>query len=315
MLQRILIIISLICLTARAGESDFASSGYAAGAAEYLKLSRHAHSAALCGAVTAWQEELAGFQYNPAILDIVGNLNGYPITGTYSFMSLDRRHVGVDASIALGSYIAAALSLTSFSIGNIEGRDDYGNLLDDFDYRAITVAASVAGRLQLPISWGVTLRYLSEHLEYEMGNGFGFDVGATYRPIQQLCIGISGQNIGSKIWWSTGHDDPVLATARLGIAGLFIDTSLTVELDVVKTLKQPIDVSLGLQYKLFNILSLRAGTSTSLDIKDRDYRDFDFSLGVGMRYSIFGFDYACPITSSKLGISHKISVIVKIPPL
>ena len=96
---------------------------------------------------------------------------------------------------------------------------------------------------------------------------------------------------------------------------MYIDTALTVELDVIKTLRQPIDVALGVQYRLFNVIAIRAGAATSLDIEDRDYRDFDFSLGIGMRYSLFGFDYACPITSSKLGISHKISVIVKIPHL
>ncbi len=315
MLQRILISISLIYLTVLAGESDFASLGYGEGAAEYLKLPRHAHSAALCGAVTAWQEELAGFQYNPAILDIVGIPNGYPITGTYSFMSLDRKHVGVDASFAIGDYIAAALSLMNYGVDQIEERDEYGNFSEYFDYRAITLAATVAGRLHWPISWGVTLRYISESMEYEAGNGFGFDLGATYRPIDELCIGISGLNVASWLFWTTGHNDMVLPSARLGIAGIFLDTTLSVELDVAKTIKQPIDVSLGIQYKLFNILSLRAGTSTSLDIEDRDFRDFDFSLGIGMRYSMFGFDYACPITSSKLGISHKISVVVKIPSL
>ena len=88
--------IILAFTVAQAGESDFASLGYGEGAAEYLKLPRHAHSAALCGAVTAWQEELAGFQYNPAILDIVGIPNGYPIIGTYSFMTLDRKHVAYE---------------------------------------------------------------------------------------------------------------------------------------------------------------------------------------------------------------------------
>ena len=313
-MKNLYIILLLLTFTAaQAGESDFASLGYGEGAAEYLKLPRHAHSAGLCGAVTAWQEELAGFQYNPAILDIVGIPNGYPIVGTYSFMTLDRKHVGVDASFAVGDYIAAALSLMNYGVDQIEERDEYGNFVEYFDYRAVTLAATVAGRLHWPISWGVTLRYLSENMEYEAGNGFGFDLGATWRPIDELCIGVSGLNVASWLFWSTGHNDMVLPTARLGIAGILMDTTLSVELDVAKTIKQPIDVSLGFQYKLLKILSFRAGTSTSLDIEDRDFRDFDFSLGIGMRYSLLGFDYAVPISSSKLGITHKISVVVKIP--
>ena len=316
MKQFYIILLILLAFTAtQAGESDFTSLGYGEGAAEYLKIPRHAHSAALCGAVTAWRQELAGLQYNPAVLDIVGIPNGYPIVATYSFMSLDRKQAGVDASFALGSYIAGGISLSNYSVGEIEGRDEYANETEDFDYRALTLAATLAGRLQWPISWGVTLRYLSEQLDVEMGNGFGFDLGAAYYPIDYLCIGISGQNIGSWIFWTTDHDDQVLPTARLGIAGLGLDSTLIAELDIVKTLRQPIDISLGIQYKLFNVLFLRVGTATSIDIEDRDYRNFDFSFGAGMRYSMFGFDYACPITSSKLGVSHKISVIVKIPSL
>lgn len=312
MSKRTLLLLLLIYLPIWAGESDFASSGYSAGAAEYLKLPRHAHSAALCGAVSAWQEELAGIQYNPAIRDVVIQ-HEIPVIASYSYMTLDRTHIGIDAATSIGSYLVTGISFNNFSVGDIEGRDSLGLLTENFDYRTNAVSVSVAGRLKWPISLGITARYLYEHLEKERANGFGFDVGATYRPLEQLCIGISGQNIGSKIWWTTGHDDPVLATARLGIAALFLDSTLIGELDVAKTLKQPIDVSFGIQYKLFNILSIRAGTSTSLDIEEHDYRDFDFAFGVGMRYSIFGFDYACPITSSKLGVSHKISVVVKIP--
>ena len=298
-----------------AGDSDFESSGYARGAAEYLKLPRHAQSAALSGAVVAMQEEMAGFQYNPAILDVVGSKNGYPVIGSYSFMNLDRKHIAVDATSAIGSYFAAGISLTNYSIGNIEGRDDYGNLTNDFDYRELAMALSIAGRLQFPVSWGVTIRYLSEQLEFESANGFGFDVGATWRPMQQLCVGVSGQNISSYLWWTTKHRDIVLPVARVGVAGMFIDTTLTVELDVSKTLEQPIDLALGIQYKLFDILYVRGGLASSIDIENKDYRDFDFSLGIGMRYSMVGFDYAVPITSSRLGVTHKISAVIKFPSL
>ncbi len=306
------ILLLFLTITAlQAGESDFASSGYARGAAEYLKLPRHAHSAALAGATAAWQEEFAGIQYNPAILDAVVDI--VPVIATYSFMTWDRKHQGVDAAMPLGDFVISGLSLMKYGVGDIEGRDSLGNPTEDFDYSANTVALSVAGRLQWPVSLGITARYIHEQMAGEQGHGCGFDIGATYWPIEQLCIGISGRNIGSYLWWTTDHRDQVLPTAQLGIAGRFLDTTLIAELDVAKTLRQPIDVSLGLQYKLFGILSIRAGMATSLDIAERDYRDFDFSVGLGMRYSWFGVDYAMPINSARLGLTHKISVIGKFP--
>ncbi len=307
-------IILLIFLTATAlyaDGSDFASSGYSYGAAEYLKLARHAQSAGLANAVVAWQEEFAGLQYNPAILDAVVDI--VPVAATYSFMTWDRKHVGMDAAMPLGEFIISGLSLMKYGVGNIEGRDSLGNKTNDFDYSANAVALSVAGKLLLPVSVGITARYIHEQMSGEEAHGMGFDAGMIFYPFTQLCIGLSGRNMGSYLWWTTGHRDIVLPTAQLGIAGRFLDTTLITELDVAKTLRQPIDVSLGLQYKLLGMILIRGGMATSLDLRGRDYRKFDFSVGLGLRYSWFGVDYAMPINSARLGLTHKISVIGKFP--
>lgn len=294
--------------------SDFASYGYANGAAEYLKIPRHALSAGLANAVTAWQEELAGVQYNPAILDMVKNEN-IPIIVTNSFMSLDRKQFGLDAALGIGDFIVTGISFTTFGVDNIEGRDSLGNLNGSFNYGTNTVAVSIAGRIKWQISWGVRIRYIHENLADEKAHGLGFDFGAVYSPLEQLTIGISGQNILSHIWWSTGHDDPILPTARLGLASRFLDSTLMFELDIAKSLKQPIDISLGAQYKFLKYLFFRTGISSSIYVKKKTYRNFDFSCGLGVRYKRYGLDYALPISSSQLGLTHKISIIFKLPSL
>ncbi len=308
---KILLLTLLTTSALYADGSDFASSNYSYGAAEYLKLPRHAHSAGLANAVVAWQEEFAGLQYNPAILDAVVDI--VPVVATYSFMTWDRKHVGLDAAMPIGDFAISGLSLMKYGVGNIEGRDSLGNFTEDFDYSANAVALSIAGRLQWPVSVGITARYIHEQMAGEQANGMGFDAGITYSPFTQFCIGLSGQNVGSYLWWTTGHRDIVLPTAQLGLAGRFLDTTLIAELDVAKTMRQPIDVSLGLQYKIIGMIMIRGGIATSLDLRGRDYRKFDFSVGLGMRYSWFGVDYAMPINSSGLGLTHKISVIGKFP--
>jgi hypothetical protein len=306
----------LICILAVAALSfgqyaDFASSGYSAGAAEYLKRPVSAQSAALAGAVVAWREDMAGLQFNPAILDATP-AGSYVLHGTYTLMTLDRKHLGADAATTIGNYLAAGLSFTNYGVGNIEGRDSLGFQTDTFDYSENNIALSAAGRIVGNIAVGGTFRYLYEKLYTGRANGIGFDLGATYEPLPILCVGMSIQNLLSRLWWNTGHDDPVLASARLGVAGLFLDKSLITEIDVLKTVQQPVQISLGVQYSLFKIFSARGGISTDMDYVHYHMRYPDYSFGLGIRYSIFGFDYACIIPDSDLGISHKISLALSL---
>jgi len=289
--------------------ADFASTGYSAGAAEYLKRPVTAQSAALAGAVVAWRDDLAGVQYNPAILDATP-AGSYLLHGTYSVMTLDRSHLGADAAATIGNYLAAGLSITNYGVGGIEGRDSLGNQTDSFNYSENSVAISAAGRIVGNIAIGGTFRYLYEKLSTGRANGIGFDLGATYEPIPMLCVGLSAQNLLSRLWWNTGHNDPVLADARLGVAGLFLNKSLIAEIDVLKTVQQPLQISLGVQYTLFKIVSARGGISTDMDYINYHSRYPDYSFGLGVRYSVFGFDYAIIIPDSDLGISHKISLVV-----
>jgi hypothetical protein len=306
---KIISLLLVFAASASAQYADFASTGYSAGAAEYLNRPVSAQSAALAGAVVAWREDLAGIQYNPAILDATP-AGSYLLHGTYSIMTLDRRHLSADAAGTVGNYLAAGISFTNYGVGNIEGRDSLGNQTDTFDYSENSFALSAAGRIVGNIAIGGTFRYLYEALFTGRANGIGFDLGATYEPLPILCVGMSVQNLLSKLWWNTGHDDPVLTSARLGVAGLFLDKSIIAEIDVLKTVQQPLQLSLGVQYTLFKIVSARGGISTDVDYLKYHTRYPDYSFGLGVRYSIFGFDYAIVIPDSELGLTHKVSIAV-----
>jgi hypothetical protein len=308
-MSKVISLFLVLAASAFAQYADFASTGYSAGAAEYLKRPVSAQSAALAGAVVAWREDLAGVQFNPAILDATP-AGSYLLHGTYSVMTLDRRHLGADAAGTVGNYLAAGISFTNYGVGNIEGRDSLGFQTDTFDYSENSFALSAAGRIVGNVAIGGTFRYLYEKLSTGRANGIGFDLGVTYEPLPILCVGMSVQNLLSRLWWNTGHDDPVLTSARLGVAGLFLDKSIIAEIDVLKTLQQPIQICIGVQYTLFKIVSARGGISMDADYLKYHVRYPDYSCGIGVRYSIFGFDYALVIPDSDLGLSHKISIAV-----
>jgi hypothetical protein len=300
---------------------DFASTGYSAGAAEYLKRPVSAKSAALSGSVVAWRENLAGTQFNPAIYDATPS-GDILVNGTYTFLTLDRKHAGAEAATTIGNYLACGLSFITYGVGNIDARNDYGDSLGLFSDMENALTASVAGRFLWNIAAGASLRYLYAGMHKdknadpsldlgEQANGIGLDLGATWEPLEYLCVGLSVQNIGSRLWWSTGIREDVLTSVRIGIAGLFLKKSLIAEIDMLKTLQQPIQLSGGIQYTLFDIVSFRGGISADADYENIHMRSPDYSLGLGVRYSFFGFDYALIIPDSDLGLSHKISLTVE----
>jgi hypothetical protein len=296
------------CASAYAQSPDFSSTGYSAGAADYLKLPYSAHSAALSGAVCAWREDLTGAQYNPAIINAASEGALY-IDAAYTIMTLDRKHISVAGAGTLTKYLAWGASFVNYGVGNIEGRDTFGVLTDNFNYNENALALSLAGSMLWNISAGATVRYLFESMYTERANGVGFDAGATWQPVQMLTIGLAAQNLLSTLWWSTSHADPVLPSARLGIAGSWLKNSIRAEIDLSKTSEQPEELCFGAQYTLLEIISLRGGISTAIDASSMHSKYPDYSFGLGMRYSGFGFDFACLIPDSDLGMSYKFSLV------
>ncbi len=316
---RAALLLSLLATARVFGWDGFSSTGYSYGAAAYLDRAAHAQSAALGKAVSAWCEGLAGVQYNPALLDAA---RGVQMVGSYEFLKDDRRLIAVEGAFPAGQYAVVGASFRTFGVDGIEQRDEYGYLDGSFDDRENAVQMSVAGRFAYNISGGARVRYLNQLYKGLKGisdgqaHGMGFDIGAVWQPESHVCVGVSGLNVGSYLWWATGQRDIVLPQARLGVCGLFLGRTLIAELDAARTLRQPLEVSLGAQYTLFGIISARAGASTSVDIKNRHTRDPDISLGAGVRYSFFGCDYSLviPTDNAQEMIFHKLSLVLRFSP-
>ena len=230
-------------------------------------------------------------------------------------MSLDRMYAAVTPVAPIGPFVVAGLSITNFGVRGFEARDDFGARTGTFEDRENSITAAAAGRLLYGISWGAAGRYLYQRLADGSANGMGFDFGATWQPLKQLCMGAAMRNLGSVLWWSTGTHQMVVPALRLGVNGSFLDTSLIVECDVEKTTVDPIDVCAGAQYTIVHAISLRAGAATSLDYHAMSYRPFDLSFGAGFRYAMVAADYALVWPSSDLGLQHKISITLSMKDL
>lgn len=303
----------LLCATAQSSDV-FTSSGYARGGAEYLRLPVYAHYAGLCGAVGAWRQDLAGAQFNPAILEASppGALHA---GGSYGILSNQTNLYGIDAVSDIGNIVVGGLTLMGYGIEGFDGRDSFGFPTGSFNYAANTLSATVAGGLKWSIAAGMRVRYLHERLDNGSANGIGFDAGLTWRPWDFACLGLSVLNVASKLWWSTGHADPILPAVRLGINGMFLDSSLTAEVDIDKSDWQPFGVRAGVEYKLLRMIPLRAGIGTEMDATSQSVNSRpDFSAGIGFRYQHCGVDYAFVFPEQSIDLSsHRISAFVLLP--
>lgn len=286
------VLITLL-LVLSAGVSLYAqgetSAGYASGGGAFLFLPMDARAGALGVTGTAWKKDGAGRQLNPAVWDA---LKGVEAEASYALSGLDMQNPSGRAGGLIGDYLTAGISFVNAGVKEIEGRDASGNPTGSFNYAENAAALSLAGRINKQISLGVRGRYVFSKLADGTAWGYGFDFGSIYRPVPMLSLGLSALHAGSKIKWSTDHEDAVHPQGRFGFALHLLKNALTISSDVFKSVHEPLDGASGIEYTLMDMLCLRGGVSY--------YRAPDLSLGVGLKYKHIGFDYSYEIPNSGL---------------
>lgn len=131
---------------------------------------------------------------------------------------------------------AAAASITYFSMGNIEGTDELGNLTQEFHPNEYAIDATYSMKLSDNMSLGATGRFIRSDLTNGMSisdgsgytstqaaNALAADVGLYFRqPIDQqstIAIGALISNLGNKLSYSkdqTGDEEFLPANLRIG---------------------------------------------------------------------------------------------------
>ena len=101
---------------------------------------------------------------------------------------------------------------------------------------------------------------------------------------------------------------------RTGICGILLDQTLRLELDLIKTLRQPEEAAFGAEYRFLDLFLARAGIREAVITDTRTIMKPEYTFGAGMRYDFLGFDYALIIPPSELGIIYKISLVGKFLP-
>ncbi len=205
-----------------------------------------------------------------------------------------------------------------YDITNPYARIDYSKI-KEFNNTDYAFYLTFAKRQSEDFYWGANIKIISRSIAEFSAFGIGFDAGAYYKPMENLHLGASIQDVTTTlVAWSTGTNELISPTVKLGAAyGIsFLGGTImpAVDFDVRFENRRfasnfnigPVsfDVHSGLEYSYKGIFSVRAGYS---DVKQ-------ITLGAGVKLPKLNIDYSFARFSAseieRLNDSHRISVML-----
>lgn len=205
-----------------------------------------------------------------------------------------------------------------FDINNPNARIDPSKI-KEFNNTDWAFYGTFAKRQSQNFSWGANIKVVSRNIAEHTALGIGFDVGAIYKPSDNLFLGANVMDVTTTlIAWSGGRNELVSPTVKLGAAyGIeFLSGTWlpTMDFDIRFENRQfastfyvgPVsfDVHAGLEYNYKNIFMIRAGYN---EVKE-------FTIGAGVKLPKLNIDYSYARFSGseveRLPDTHRISLIL-----
>jgi hypothetical protein len=265
----------------------------------------------------------------------LADVKGMGAAASYTSWFAGFNHAFAAFDMPLGSNFTIAAHFMRFGSGDIEvttfeepnGTGLFYNVSD------IVGGISLGGYLTDKFSFGITAKYVNHSFTNLSASGFAFDIGTKYETgIQGIKLGFAIMNLGTSQSYSgqdlmstkklnNGFNQAPIDVAyiaypfelplifRAGVSSNLIETedqNLLASFDFISTSDVSEQFALGLEYKMFDILSLRGGYIFGQN-------QFGLAGGIGLNYLSGGLessiDYSVNPTSS-FGLVHRISVIV-----
>lgn len=285
----------------------FAQAGKAG--LSFLKLGVDGRSSAMADAMTAGTFGAAATYYNPS--GLLNLRDGNPQTQliiTHREWIQDTRSEVLAASVMLDDYNAIGFSLNTTSIADIEIRTRPGDAEGTFTARNYSLGVSYARAFSETFRAGATVRFLYEKILIDEASGFALDVGGQLAtPIQGLHVGAVLANLGS-LNKLRSEETTLPALLRIGPEYAFVMETTPLNISVASDLVHVFPegetyINAGVEMEFSRSIAARGGYQFGSTGRG-------LSTGLGVRYAIFGVDYAYAPLSNDLGNSHTISLVI-----
>ena len=304
-------------------------------AGEFLAIGVGGRASGMGGAYVAAANDVTAGYYNPAGLVKI-NYPEIALMHEERFGSLVNYDYAAVA-IPYGKDMSLGLSIIRLAVDGIPDTrnalvdangDGVLNILNDrLDYSKITefsnqdwaIYLSFAKKLSDKFSYGASVKVIRETLAEFGATGIGFDVGAQYKPMDNLMLGANIQDVTTTlVAWSTGRNELISPTVKLGgaykfefLGGTFMPV---VDIDIRFEGRQyaanfyigpfSYDRHVGMEYNFKNVFMIRAG-----------YNDVNqFTIGAGVKLPKLNIDYSFArfndSSDNRLPDTHRISLIL-----
>lgn len=254
-----------------------AGSGYAAGESggRILNMTSFAKASAVGEAYTGRAEDLTALTYNPAGLV---RLYGMDIGFSHSFYLLDTNLTSAGAAWKWGK-MGFGFNWQQF-LSRDTYRDEWGHNEESFTNRFTQLTFGTAFPFSQRVSMGFSFNSISEKLYDYSASALTVDAGLYILGFRGDSYGITLKNLGGELKHDSEGFGPE-TTLTLGGAHRMGDYIFS--WDLLHTTETDIGWKAGIEGELAG-LKLRGGVRY-------DYRP-DFTMGIGIPYGKWTFDYA-----------------------
>jgi hypothetical protein len=189
----------------------------AQGATAHLNVGGGVRALGLGQAYSAIAEDSQTIYFNPAGL---ANLSSFQISGMGSPQKLDQTAWSMDFGFPFKEVGGFGFGTTGLQIKDIITRDLEFDLPKTVSSLESVLILGYGHKLRKNLSVGLTGQYtyhrffgLSAH-----ANGYALNLGLHYRPhqLKKLSLGVVGQNLLGKRFWSTGRHESLSFLGRVG---------------------------------------------------------------------------------------------------
>lgn len=168
-------------------------------------------------------------------------------------------------------------------------------------YRENSFNISLARHYENKIFYGMTFRYMHLAIKnYGSTGTMGVDLGIIIRASTQFSLGFVAKNVNRPTIGRHKESIP-----QIYATGILVKPfpALRVTFDIYKDIRFPVEPRMGIEYRLFNNLFLRAGSS---------WEPAHFSAGFGLGLKMFNLNYAF-YSHLALNLTHQLSITFTIP--
>ncbi len=255
---------------------------------------------------TGLVDDVNSLFWNPAGL---GHLSNIQFGFSHHEWFAQTRDENLGASFPLGPGCLGIGAVYSATEG-IEIWNPENNQTEETSIRCGYAALGYGIGITPKILCGLSVKGLYDQLTENAGTGACADIGLLYKPIRQLGIGLTGQNLGLGMHYGS-EKFPLPIMVKLGLS--YTQSRFCLLFDANAPRDNIPNFHLGGEYLLNRFVTLRSG----LRFGPQDWRSLSwpsiFTAGCGFHYDRFILDYAL-VPYGPLGMTHRIAVRMSLHP-